>query len=97
MFSFKRKPVEKTGLEKSRDQLLSEMQGLSAGGAEYQKRMVHVKTLTKLIDLEKSEKLSPNTLAVVFGNAVITVIVVAYESRNVVSTKVKDFLTKAFK
>jgi hypothetical protein len=39
--------------------------------------------------------LSPNTMATVLGNAFIAVLVVGYESKNVVTTKVIPFLNKA--
>jgi hypothetical protein len=88
-------PVEKTGLEKARDDSLIELNSFHADQDEYAKVMAHVKTLTELIQLEKPEKLSPNTLATVLGNAFIAVLVVGYESKNVVTTKVIPFLNKA--
>jgi hypothetical protein len=83
---------EKTGLEKARDEALSELDSFTADTEDYKKIMVHVKTLSKLIDLEKSEKLSPNTIAVIIGNALIAIVVVGYESKNVMTTKVWPFL-----
>jgi hypothetical protein len=89
-----RPPREKTGLEKARDEALSELQGFTADTAEYKQIMKHVKELTKLIDLEKSERVSPNTLLVVLGNVGIAVLVVAYEHHDIVTTKVLGFLHK---
>lgn len=96
MFNWKF-PREKTGLVKARDDLFSELNGYTADEPQYSKIMIHVDTLSKLIDSEKSERLSPNTALVVVGNVVIAVIVVAYESRNVITTKVVPFLGKVFK
>ena len=92
--SILKKPTEKSGLEKARDEALSELQSFTSDMAEYDKIIVHVETLSKLIDMEKSEKLSPNTVAMILGNAVIALVVVAYESKNVVTTKVLPFLGK---
>ena len=97
MFTWKKRPVEKTGLEEARDEVLAELRGQMADTEEYAKLIAHVKTLSELIDKEKSEKLSPNTIAIVLGNAFIALVVVGYESKNVVTTKVIPFLTKPFK
>jgi hypothetical protein len=56
--------------------------------------MVHVKTLTELIRLEKRERLSPNTMALVAGNAITALLVVGYESKNVVTSKAQSFMLK---
>jgi hypothetical protein len=93
MFTWNR-PREKTGLENARDEALSELSSFTADTEEYMKVVTRVETLTKLIDLEKSEKLSPNTIAIIIGNAIIALVVVAYESKNVVTTKVLPFLNK---
>lgn len=90
----RRSSKEKTGLVKARDDALLELQGFEAHNAEYLRIMVHVKALTQLIDLEKPERLSPNTIAVILGNGIIALIVVAYESKNVVTTKVQSFMLK---
>jgi hypothetical protein len=93
MFKWKRQS-EKSGLVKARDKALFELQGYEATDAQYQKIIVHVKDLTHLIDLEKSERVSPNTIAIVLGNVIITLIVIGYESSNVVTTKVQGFWLK---
>jgi hypothetical protein len=85
---------EKTGLEKARDEALSELSGFTAETEAYMKIVTRVETLSKLIALEKAEKLSPNTIAIVLGNAVIALVVVAYESKNVVTTKALQFMGK---
>ena len=93
---FKKSPAIKTGLQEARDKALEELKNFSAAEPQYKALLAHVKTLTKLMASEKSEKLSPNTLAIVLGNAFITLVVVGYESKNVVNTKVLPFLTKVF-
>lgn len=95
MFIWKKRV--KTKLEEARDEALIELHECTAGDDDYEKIIKHVKTLTKLIDLEKSEKLSPNTIAVILGNTVIALFVVGYESKNIVTTKVQTFIQKATK
>lgn len=87
-------PAEKTGLEEARDTLLLELKSFSADDEEFAKMMVHLKTLTELIDLEKSESLNPNTVALVIGNAIVAILVIGYESKNVVTSKVLNFMLK---
>lgn len=91
---FIKKPIEKSGLEEARDTALEELRSFEVQTDEYKKIMKHVKTLSELIDTEKSEKLNVNTLAIILGNAVIALLVVGYESKNVVTTKVFPFLNK---
>lgn len=88
-------PDEKTGLEKARDDALLELNSFHAEQDEYKKIIQHVRTLSELIDLEKSERLSPNTLAVVLGNAFVAVLIVSYEQKNIVRSTVLSFLQKA--
>lgn len=87
-------PHKETGLEIARDKALSDMTNFTADDDEYERMIAHVKTLTELIDLEKSEEVSPNTIAVILGNVVVALIVVSYESKNVVTSKVLSFLQK---
>ena len=85
---------EKTGLEKARDDALLNLANFMPDDEKYSEIMVHVKTLTELIKLEKREGVSPNTLAIILGNTIIGLIVVGYESKNVVTTKVLPFLSR---
>lgn len=92
-----RKTTEKTGLEKAQDQALVELATFSPEDPQYEKIMKHVKTLSKLIEAEKPDKrerLSPNTIALIVGNAVVGLLVVGYEKENVVTSKVQTFMLK---
>ena len=91
---FKWRTSKKSGLVQARDEAVFELQGFEAHEKEYKRIVARVKALTHLIDLEKPERLSPNTIAMILGNAGITLVVVAYESRNVMTTKAKDFWLK---
>lgn len=93
MFTMKA-PATKTGLEEARDTALLELKNFSADDKEYSTMMIHVKTLSELIAAEKAETLNPNTMAIVVGNAVVALLVIGYESKNVVTSKVLSFMLK---
>ena len=93
MINFKPSYV-KTELQAARTAALEELEKLTADSDEYQKIMRHVETLTELINSEKSEKLSPNTLAIILGNISIAGLVLWFERDNVMTTKLFPFLTK---
>lgn len=88
-------PTEKTGLEEARDQAFLELKNFTVDEDDYTKIMVHIKTLSELIDNEKSEKLSPNTVAMILGNIGIAVMFTIFEKQNVVTTKVIPFLMRS--
>lgn len=88
---------KKTGLEQARDQALLELNNFTTEEPEYEKIIKHVKILSKLIAAEKHERLSPNTVAIIIGNAFIGLAVISYESRNVMTTKVLSFMQKIIK
>lgn len=97
MFNFNKTPVTKTGLQEARDDLFIELKNFEGNTDEYKAVMVHIDTLSKLIDLEKSETLSPNTVAIVLGNVGIAAMFTWFERSGVVTTKVLPFLTKLVK
>ena len=86
---------EKTGLEAARDEALTQLDNLDPTQDDYATTMKHIKTLSKLIAAEQPEKLSANTALVVAGNVLIAFTIVSYEQKNVISSKVKDFLNKS--
>lgn len=85
---------KKTELHVVRTQALDKLKDLAPDSDEYQKIMAHVETLSKLIDAETRDKLSPNTVAVVLGNIGIAGMVLWYERENVMNTKLFSFLGK---
>lgn len=85
---------KKTELHVVRTQALDKLKDLAPDSDEYKKIMTHVETLSKLIDAETRDKLSPNTVAVVLGNVGIAGMVLWYERENVMNTKLFSFLGK---
>lgn len=93
MINLKR-PVTKTELQTVRTNAINGLKDLAPDSDEYKKIMAHVETLSKLIDSEKNEKLSPNTLAIILGNVGIAGLVLWFERDNVMNTKLFPFLAK---
>lgn len=94
MFKLPKRSLTKTELEVARTKALTELSGYVADSEEYKKIMKHVKTLSDLIDAEKHEKLSPNTVAVILGNLGVAGIIIWFEREHPLSTKVFPFLAK---
>lgn len=88
------KTREKTTLEQVRDDAVLALADLDPQDPDYKKTYKIVDRLSTHIANERRELLSPNTVAVVLGNLGVAVVVVAYEQRNVITTKVVPFLMK---
>jgi hypothetical protein len=93
MINLKR-PVKKTELQAVRTSAIAKLENLPPDSDEYKKIIAHVETLSKLIDAEKPEKLSRNTVAVILGNVGIAGMVLWFERDNVMNTKLFPFLGK---
>jgi len=94
MFTLKRSS-EKTELEVVRTRLISDLEAHEPETDQYKKIMDHLQTLTTLMDLEKPERLNPNTVAVILGNASVAALVLWFERDNVVTTKLFSFIKNA--
>lgn len=86
---------EPSGLDKAIDQILAEMQGFTCDDDTYDKMTDQLVKLHALKTNEKCERISKDTLAIIAGNLAVAVIVVAYEQRSIVTTRVGQFLMKA--
>lgn len=87
-------PVKKTELQTVRTSAIAGLKDLAPDSDEYKKIIAHVEALSKLIDAEKPEKLSRNTVAVILGNVGIAGMVLWFERDNVMNTKLFPFLGK---
>lgn len=89
---FPKKSPEPTGLEKAIDSLLNEMAALNGDDAEYAKMADQLEKLYKLKAIDKPEKVSPDTLALIAGNLAGIIMIVGYERANVVTSKALGFI-----
>ena len=94
---FNQKPqIEKSGLEKTIDELIREMATVNGDSDEYAKMADQLVKLYKLkaVDNDAKKQLSPDTLALVGGNLLGILVIVGYEQKNVVASKALNFLMK---
>lgn len=95
MITLKRSKKEPSDLEKAIAELYSDLQSYPSDSPEYDRISNQLKKLTKLKTTEVKRRVSPDTLALILGNAAVALIVVGYESKHVVTSKVGSFLMKA--
>ena len=90
----KKKHAEKSGLDLAIDQILAEMLGYECDSDEYNAMTDQLKKLYKLKALDKPERVSRDTLALIGGNILVALVIVAYEQKSIVTTKAPAFLMK---
>lgn len=81
-------------LETVRSALIAQLSAHDGDSEEYKRIMVHVETLSNLIDQARPKKLDVNTLAMILGNFGIAGLVLWHERDHVVTTKMFSFLGK---
>jgi hypothetical protein len=82
----------KTKLDNVIDKVLDEMNGQSSDSDEFAKM---ADQLVKLHQLKpKPKRVSADTLAVVIGNFVVTLIIVGYERTHIMTTRAGNFNLK---
>lgn len=89
-----KEPQAPSGLETAIENVLGEMQGYSADSDEYAKMADQLEKLYKLKEIDKPERIKPDTLAIIAGNLAGIILIVGHERANVVSTKALNFLLK---
>jgi hypothetical protein len=92
---FLQSPKEKTGLEKIIDQTLSQLESATPGDEIAVGLLTNLELLYKLQDLNKPQRVSKDTLALVAGNLAGIMLIVSYERVNVLTSKALSFLIKA--
>lgn len=73
---------------------LDEMGEWPQDSEEYQTRLAHLERLKKLKADDRPDRVDRNTLAVVGGNILTILIIVAYEQKHVLQTRGLPFLLK---
>jgi hypothetical protein len=67
--------------------ILEQMTHLDPGSKEYRILLVHMERMTKLTEETEPEPVSRDTLALIVGNLLGILIIVAYEQKHVVKSK----------
>jgi hypothetical protein len=74
--------------------LISDMQAYGPETKEYAVMLSELERLYSLKAENRRMSVSPDTVAIVMGNLVGILIIVAYERGNVMTTKAKDYILK---
>ena len=85
---------ENEGLNRTIAQAEADLQTLDAGSEDYAKALAHLERLYKLKTQNALKRIDPNTVAIVVGNLVGIVIIVAYEHSHVIGSKALGFAGK---
>ena len=85
----------KTKLDERIDELLEELAVMTGDDPAYAKTTKQLDKLTKIKNYDKKDSVSPDTLLVVGGNLAIALIIIGFEQKNVITSKVLGFLSKA--
>lgn len=91
---FQKSLTETTGLEKTIDELIVAMTKVDKNTPEYTKMVDNLDTLYKLKALDKPERVSRDTLAIVAGNFAGVLLIVGFERANVLTSKALSTLLK---
>jgi len=89
---FHSKSKEKSGLETAIDELIAELRGHEAHTDEYAACAERLETLYNLKDVDKPERIKPDTLIIVGGNIVVALMIIAFEQKNIVTSKFQSFM-----
>jgi hypothetical protein len=90
----KKSPPVKTGLEKTIDKLIADMDDIDSASEDYANMVSQLDTLYKLKAEDKPDRVSRDTLAIVAGNLLGIVLIVGYERANLVTSKALALLAK---
>lgn len=81
-------------LDENIDMFLENMVMLGAGAEEYEEQLKIVERLNRLKTGNSDKRLSHDTIAVVIGNILCVVIIVAYEQKHVMASKATAFVAR---
>lgn len=85
---------ESTPLDKQIAAILEEMDAYGPDSDEFQKQLNNLERMMKLKRKNPQPRISPDTLAVVIGNLIGILVIVAYEQKHVMTTRAWGFLVK---
>lgn len=86
---------KKAILNDSIDRVLSEMNMVEPYSEEYEALLSHLERLIRLQKEEKSNRVSPDTMALVLGNLAGVLIIVMYERVHVITSRGLQFILRS--
>lgn len=84
-----------SGLQKTIDSLIAELDGLTGDSPEYNRTSDQLVKLYKLKEVNPPKRLSPDQLLLVLGNFAGVLLIVAAERDSVVVSKALNFVIKS--
>lgn len=87
--------VMNTKLDPVIDTILSEMEAFGPDSPEYSMMLSHLEKVVNLRKSEDNKKVTPDTMALVAGNLLGILIIVAYEQKHVMASKAQGFILKS--
>lgn len=88
------KNENKSKLDEVIDDLLNQMEGKDGDSKEYEKMSDNLSKLYEAKSKMKRFDINPETLLVVGGNILGILIILAYEEKNIISSKAMKFIGK---
>ena len=88
-------PPEPSELDEAITKALKQLDNVQAFSDEYIKGVSQIEKLYALKTVNRRQRISPDTMAIVLGNLLGIVLIVGYERANVLSSAAKTFVLKA--
>lgn len=87
-------PKKESRLEEAIDNILAEMAGHDADSDEYAAMTDQLTKLYALKAIDKPDRISKDTLAIIAGNLIGILLIVGYEQGHILTSKAGSFLVK---
>lgn len=92
---FKREPrIEDLKLANEIDSVMNRMAEIGPDDPEYPKQIVYLQRLNDLKTQKRDKRVSPDTMAIVLGNLIGILIIVAYEQKHIMKSTSMNFIMK---
>lgn len=85
---------KKSDIQKEIDWIIDQMKGMAVGSEEYRAALDNLEQMYKVKQIEKTNGVSKDTVAIVAGNLLGILLILNYEKLDVVSTKALGFVIK---
>lgn len=92
---FTEKRDKRTNLEKEIDAVITYMSGMNPETQEYAAAAANLKELYSTKAQEKSNRISPDTLAVIAGNLLGIILILGYEKADIITSKALAFVLRS--
>lgn len=91
---FFRKSNKKDGLIDMENRILADMETYGPEAPEFPTLLDQLERIRALRSVQKPKRISADTVVMVVGNVVVALIVVAFEQKHVITSKVQSFMQK---